>query len=44
MVKREETIEVEGTIIRALPNTMFRVQLDATEEEQPEKVILCTLS
>ena len=25
---KEEKIEVEGTIVEALPNTMFRVQLD----------------
>jgi translation initiation factor IF-1 len=25
---KEEQIEIEGTVIDALPNTMFRVQLD----------------
>ena len=25
---KEEQIEMEGTVIDALPNTMFRVQLD----------------
>ncbi len=25
---KEESIEIEGTIVEALPNTMFRVKLD----------------
>ncbi len=25
---KEEAIEVEGTVVEALPNTMFRVELD----------------
>ena len=25
---KEETITVEGTVVEALPNTMFRVELD----------------
>jgi len=29
---KEEKIEVEGTIVEALPNTMFRVQLDSGHE------------
>jgi translation initiation factor IF-1 len=29
---KEEKIEVEGTIVEALPNTMFRVQLDNGHE------------
>jgi translation initiation factor IF-1 len=28
MPVKEETIEVEGEVIEALPNTMFKVQLD----------------
>lgn len=28
MVKKEEAIEVEGTVVEPLPNTMFRVELD----------------
>jgi translation initiation factor IF-1 len=28
MANKEEAIEVEGTVLEALPNTMFRVQLD----------------
>lgn len=28
MAKKEEKIEAEGTIIEALPNTQFRVELD----------------
>jgi translation initiation factor IF-1 len=27
-VAKEESIEIEGTIVEALPNTMFRVKLD----------------
>ena len=26
--KKEETIEIEGTILEALPNAMFRVELE----------------
>jgi translation initiation factor IF-1 len=29
---REETIEVEGEVVEALPNTMFRVKLDSGHE------------
>lgn len=28
MVKREDAIEMEGTVIEPLPNAMFRVELD----------------
>jgi translation initiation factor IF-1 len=28
MPVKEETIEVEGEVVEALPNTMFKVQLD----------------
>jgi translation initiation factor IF-1 len=28
MPKREEKLEVEGTVVETLPNTMFRVELD----------------
>ncbi len=28
MVKKEDAIEVEGTVIEPLPNAMFRVELD----------------
>jgi translation initiation factor IF-1 len=27
--KKEEKLEVEGTVIETLPNTMFRVELDS---------------
>lgn len=30
--KQKDTIEVEGTIIEALPNAMFRVKLDTGHE------------
>lgn len=32
MVKKEEALEVEGTVIQALANTRFRVQLDSGVE------------
>ena len=32
MANKEEAIEVEGTVLEALPNTMFRVQLDNQHE------------
>ncbi|MDX1620545.1 MAG: translation initiation factor IF-1 [Nitriliruptorales bacterium] len=28
MAEKEESIQVEGTVIEPLPNTMFRVELD----------------
>ena len=30
--KKEEKLEMEGTVIKALPNTMFRVRLDGDHE------------
>lgn len=38
MAKQDTTFEVEGSILEALPNTMFRVELDNGH------VVLCTLS
>lgn len=38
MVKQREKIEVEGVVTEALPNAMFRVELDDGRE------ILCHLS
>ena len=32
MAKTEENIETEGTVIEALPNTQFRVELDNGHE------------
>lgn len=32
MAKSEETIEVEGTVIEALPGTQFKVELDNGHE------------
>jgi translation initiation factor IF-1 len=32
MANKEEAIEVEGVVLEALPNTMFRVQLDNQHE------------
>jgi translation initiation factor IF-1 len=32
MAQKEEAIEVEGVVLEALPNTMFRVQLDNDHE------------
>ena len=28
MAKREDSIEIEGTVVEPLPNAMFRVELD----------------
>lgn len=45
MPKRQEVIEVEGTVTQALPNTMFRVKLDENAPEDWQgREILCTLS
>ena len=30
--KKEEKLEIEGTVVEALPNTMFRVELDSGHE------------
>lgn len=38
MAKQDTTFEVEGVILEALPNTMFRVELDNGH------IVLCTLS
>lgn len=32
MAKQEEKLELEGTIVEALPNTMFKVRLDTGHE------------
>jgi translation initiation factor IF-1 len=32
MAKKEEKIEVEGTVVEALPGTQFRVELDNEHE------------
>jgi translation initiation factor IF-1 len=32
MAKKEEALEVEGTVVQALANTRFRVQLDSGNE------------
>ncbi len=36
---KQEPIKVTGTVIEALPNTMFRVKLDVNDE----MVVLCTI-
>jgi translation initiation factor IF-1 len=44
-VKSQDIIEVEGVIIEALPNAMFRVQLnDPALLNNGQQTILCTLS
>lgn len=35
---KEQVIEMDGTVVEALPNTMFRVELDN------EHVVLCTMA
>lgn len=38
------TVELEGVIIEALPNAMFRVQVDASQDDEyAGQIILCTL-
>ena len=32
MANKEEAIEIEGEVVEALPNTMFRVHLDNNHE------------
>ena len=32
MAQKEEAIEIEGEVVEALPNTMFRVHLDNDHE------------
>lgn len=32
MAKKEEKLEVEGTVVEALPNTQFKVRLDNDHE------------
>jgi translation initiation factor IF-1 len=32
MAKKDEKLEVEGTVVEALPNTQFRVRLDNDHE------------
>ena len=32
MAKKEEKVEVEGTVVEALPGTQFRVELDTGHE------------
>lgn len=43
---KQDTFEVEGTVIESLPNTMFRVEIDdnPSETQLPEEALLCTLS
>ena len=39
------TFEVEGEVVEALPNTLFRVKIEKTPlEKLRDKVILCHLS
>jgi translation initiation factor IF-1 len=41
----KDAIELEGTVSEALPNTMFRVDIDASApEDYAGTTILCTLS
>jgi translation initiation factor IF-1 len=37
---KRDTIEVEGTVVEALPNTMFKVEL----VNQPGHIVMATLS
>lgn len=41
----KDVIEVDGTVLETLPNTLFRVVIsDNAPEPLPKKVILCHLS
>lgn len=40
----KDIIEVNGEVVEALPNTMFRVLIDEQSEQLASKTILCTLS
>lgn len=41
----QNTIVVEGEVVEALPNTMFRVKVDESGPEQMKgKTLLCALS
>ena len=41
---KDAQLEVEGMVTEALPNTMFRVLIDATEaEDYAGRVLLCKL-
>lgn len=45
MASKKGVIEVEGFVTQALPNTMFRVKLDAdAPKDLKGNEILCTLS
>ena len=45
MTTKSGVIEVEGTIIQALPNTTFKVKLDDNApEDLAGQEVLCTLS
>ena len=42
---KEEQIEMDGTVVDTLPNTMFRVEIDTeAPEDFAGRILLCTLS
>lgn len=43
---RSDIVEVEGKVVEVLPNTLFRVQIDKSEElpELLGRIILCHIS
>lgn len=44
-MQNRDTIELDGVITEALPNTMFRVEVDPkAPEDFANRVLLCTLS
>ncbi len=44
-MKSKDIIQVEGVVTEALPNTMFRVELNQeAPEDLASRTILCTLS
>jgi len=41
----QKNIVAEGTVVENLPNTMFRVKIDSSEDQSLlEKTILCTVA
>lgn len=42
---KQDVTEVAGVVTEALPNTMFRVEVDSDQEEKyAGRILLCTLS
>jgi translation initiation factor IF-1 len=46
MMQNKDVIEVEGKVLEVLPNTLFRVQIEKSDNlpELQDRVILCHIS